>query len=87
MLPTCVSLRVSSGSAARIIEMPGGELLLGAGDLLLRSIGELRRLLAALLPGGGDMLSQASPAAAAAAAKDGNGQGGLAQVLRPTTSG
>jgi DNA segregation ATPase FtsK/SpoIIIE-like protein len=53
-LPTCVSLRVSSGSEARVIEMPGAELLLGAGDLLLRSIGEPRRLQAALLsPGGG----------------------------------
>lgn len=53
-LPTCVSLRVSSGSEARVIEMPGAELLLGSGDLLLRSIGEPRRLQAAMLPPGGD---------------------------------
>jgi S-DNA-T family DNA segregation ATPase FtsK/SpoIIIE len=86
-LPTCVSLRVSSGSEARIIEMPGAELLLGAGDLLLRSVGEPRRLQAALLPGGGDMLSQASPTAGAAAAKDGHRHGALAHVRRPTPSG
>lgn len=50
-LPTCVSLRVSSAAEARIIETPGAELLLGHGDLILRSIGEPLRLQGALLPG------------------------------------
>ena len=48
-LPTCVSLRVSSAAEARIIETPGAELLLGHGDLILRSIGEPLRLQGALL--------------------------------------
>ncbi len=48
-LPTCVGLRVSSETEAKIIETPGAELLLGDGDLLLRSIGEPRRLQGALL--------------------------------------
>lgn len=48
-LPTCVGLRVSSETEAKIIETPGAELLLGNGDLLLRSIGEPRRLQGALL--------------------------------------
>lgn len=48
-LPTCVGLRVSSEAESRIIETPGAELLLGNGDLLLRSIGEPVRLQGALL--------------------------------------
>jgi hypothetical protein len=48
-LPTCVGLRVSSETEAKIIEMPGAELLLGNGDLLLRSIGEPMRLQGPLL--------------------------------------
>ena len=51
-LPTCVGLRVSSETEAKIIETPGAELLLGNGDLLLRSIGEPRRLQGALLSAG-----------------------------------
>lgn len=51
-LPTCVGLRVSSETEAKIIETPGAELLLGNGDLLLRSIGEPRRLQGALLAAG-----------------------------------
>ena len=51
-LPTCVGLRVSSETEAKIIETPGAELLLGDGDLLLRSIGEPRRLQGALLAAG-----------------------------------
>ncbi|MFM8415189.1 MAG: DNA translocase FtsK [Planctomycetota bacterium] len=51
-LPTCVGLRVSSETEAKIIETPGAELLLGDGDLLLRSIGEPRRLQGALLTAG-----------------------------------
>lgn len=51
-LPTCVGLRVSSETEAKIIETPGAELLLGNGDLLLRSIGEPRRLQGAYLAAG-----------------------------------
>ena len=52
-LPTCVGLRVSSGAEARIIETPGADLLLGHGDLILKSIGEPQRLQGALLPAAG----------------------------------
>jgi len=52
-LPTCVGLRVSSGAEARIIETPGAELLLGHGDLILRSIGEPQRLQGVLLRAAG----------------------------------
>ena len=52
-LPTCVGLRVSSAAEARIIETPGADLLLGHGDLILKSIGEPLRLQGALLPAGG----------------------------------
>jgi DNA segregation ATPase FtsK/SpoIIIE-like protein len=51
-LPTCVGLRVSSNAEARIIETPGAELLLGHGDLILKSIGEPQRLQGALVPAG-----------------------------------
>jgi len=60
-LPTCVGLRVSSETEAKIIETPGAELLLGNGDLQLRSIGEPRRLQGALISAGRE-----SPALAAA---------------------
>ena len=60
-LPTCVGLRVSSEMEAKIIETPGAELLLGNGDLLLRSIGEPVRLQGAFLAG-----ERESPALAAA---------------------
>ena len=53
-LPTCVGLRVSSATEARVIETPGAELLLGNGDLLLRSIGEPVRLQGPLLSAGSD---------------------------------
>jgi hypothetical protein len=53
-LPTCVGLRVSSAAEARVIETPGAELLLGNGDLLLKSIGEPIRLQGALLPAGSE---------------------------------
>lgn len=53
-LPTCIGLRVSSAAEARVIETPGAELLLGNGDLLLKSIGEPRRLQGALLTAGSD---------------------------------
>ena len=53
-LPTCVGLRVSSGTEARVIETPGAELLLGNGDLLLRSIGEPRRLQGVLVGAGSE---------------------------------
>lgn len=49
-LPTCVGLRVSSGAEARIIETPGADLLLGHGDLILKSIGEPQRLQGVLVP-------------------------------------
>ena len=52
-LPTCIGLRVSSSAEARIIETPGAELLLGHGDLILRAIGEPRRLQGVLIPAGG----------------------------------
>ncbi len=52
-LPTCVGLRVSSGAEARIIETPGADLLLGHGDLILKSIGEPQRLQGVLLPAAG----------------------------------
>lgn len=52
-LPTCVGLRVSSGAEARIIETPGADLLLGHGDLILRSIGEPQRLQGVLLRAAG----------------------------------
>ncbi len=52
-LPTCIGLRVSSGAEARIIETPGAELLLGYGDLILKAIGESRRLQGVLIPAGG----------------------------------
>lgn len=52
-LPTCVGLRVSSSAEARIIETPGADLLLGHGDLILKSIGEPQRLQGALLPAAG----------------------------------
>lgn len=52
-LPTCIGLRVSSSAEARIIETPGAELLLGHGDLILRTIGEPRRLQGVLIPAGG----------------------------------
>lgn len=48
-LPTCVGLRVSSEAEAKVIETPGAEMLLGNGDLLLRSIGEPLRLQGVLL--------------------------------------
>jgi DNA segregation ATPase FtsK/SpoIIIE-like protein len=48
-LPTCVGLRVSSEAEAKIIETPGADLLLGHGDLLLRSIGPPQRLQGALM--------------------------------------
>ncbi len=51
-LPTCIGLRVSSGAEARIIETPGADLLLGHGDLILKSIGEPQRLQGALLAAG-----------------------------------
>ena len=51
-LPTCVGLRVSSAAEARVIETPGADLLLGNGDLLLRSIGEPVRLQGPLLIAG-----------------------------------
>ena len=60
-MPTCVGLRVSSEMEAKIIETPGAELLLGNGDLLLRSIGEPVRLQGALLAG-----ERETPAVAAA---------------------
>jgi hypothetical protein len=44
---------VSSGAEARIIETPGADLLLGHGDLILKSIGEPQRLQGALLPAAG----------------------------------
>lgn len=53
-LPTCIGLRVSSGAEARIIETPGAELLLGHGDLILKSIGEPQRLQGALIAAGSD---------------------------------
>jgi DNA segregation ATPase FtsK/SpoIIIE, S-DNA-T family len=53
-LPTCIGLRVSSGTEARVIETPGAELLLGNGDLLLRSIGEPRRLQGVLVEAGSE---------------------------------
>ena len=53
-LPTCVGLRVSSAAEARVIETPGAEMLLGNGDLLLRSIGEPVRLQGPLLTAGSD---------------------------------
>ena len=43
-LPTCVALRVASAIEARIVEVPGAELLLGNGDLLFKSIGPPIRL-------------------------------------------
>lgn len=52
-LPTCIGLRVSSSAEARIIETPGADLLLGHGDLILRAIGEPRRLQGVLIPAGG----------------------------------
>jgi DNA segregation ATPase FtsK/SpoIIIE-like protein len=52
-LPTCVGLRVSSGAEARIIETPGADLLLGHGDLILKTIGEPQRLQGAFLPAAG----------------------------------
>lgn len=64
-LPTCVGLRVSSGAEARIIETPGADLLLGHGDLILKSIGEPQRLQGALLPAAGGR-ELAVPAAGAA---------------------
>jgi S-DNA-T family DNA segregation ATPase FtsK/SpoIIIE len=60
-LPTCVGLRVSSETEAKVIETPGAELLLGNGDLLLRSIGEPRRLQGALLSAGRESPALVSP--------------------------
>ena len=51
-LPTCIGLRVSSSAEARIIETPGAELLLGYGDLILKAIGDPRRLQGVLIPAG-----------------------------------
>jgi hypothetical protein len=52
-LPACVGLRVSSGAEARIIETPGADLLLGHGDLILKTIGEPQRLQGVFLPATG----------------------------------
>ena len=51
-LPTCVGLRVSSATEARVIDIPGAEMLLGNGDLLLKTIGEHRRLQGVLVRAG-----------------------------------
>jgi S-DNA-T family DNA segregation ATPase FtsK/SpoIIIE len=52
-LPACVGLRVSSSAEARIIETPGADLLLGHGDLILKTIGEPQRLQGVFLPATG----------------------------------